>query len=103
MWENGVGLESDDAKAAQLYRTAAEAGLAAAQYNLGVMCAEGRGVEQNNDAAKYWFRKAAELGNAMAQSNLDVMNASNGEAGDGGDSRTTQVALSGSSSKARRG
>ncbi|HJM50819.1 MAG TPA: SEL1-like repeat protein [Alphaproteobacteria bacterium] len=57
--------------------------MAAAQYNLGVMCAEGRGVEQSDDTAKYWFRKAAELGSEMAQSNLDVLNENSGQADDG--------------------
>ena len=51
----------------------AEAGNAAAQYNLGVMYAKGQGVSQDYAAAAGWFRKAADQGYADAQNNLGVM------------------------------
>lgn len=55
-----------------LYK-AAEQGDAKAQYNLGVMCREGRGVPQDNQQALSWYRKAAEQGHIDAQYNLGVM------------------------------
>ena len=52
---------------------AAEQGDADAQYNLGVMYANGRGVRQDDAQAVQWYRKAAEQGDAEAQFNLGVM------------------------------
>ncbi|NLK41150.1 MAG: sel1 repeat family protein, partial [Planctomycetes bacterium] len=51
----------------------AEQGHAAAQYNLGVMYANGQGVPQDYKEAVKWFRKAAEQGDADAQFNLGLM------------------------------
>ena len=53
-------------------RQAAEQGEAKAQYNLGVMYAEGEGVPEDDRKAVKWYRKAAEQGNAPAQYNLGV-------------------------------
>ncbi|MGL5225819.1 MAG: tetratricopeptide repeat protein [Aeromonas sp.] len=52
---------------------AAEQGNAAAQFNLGVMYAEGQGVAQDYQQAVAWYQKAAAQGNASAQFNLGVM------------------------------
>ena len=57
----------------QCYRKAAEQGFAEAQYNLGVMYANGQGVRQDYTQAVQWYRKAAEQGLAEAQYNLGVM------------------------------
>ena len=54
------------------YRKAAEQGLANAQYNLGIMYANGRGVAKDECTAVKWYRKAAEQGDADAQYNLGV-------------------------------
>jgi len=54
-------------------RPLAEQGDALAQYNLGVMCANGRGVPQDDAEALKWYRLAANQGNAMAQYNLGIM------------------------------
>ena len=51
---------------------AAEQGFAAAQYNLGLMYANGQGVHQDDAQAVQWYRKAAEQGYAQAQYNLGV-------------------------------
>ena len=51
----------------------AEQGVAKAQYNLGVMYANGRGVRQNDAEALRWYRKAAEQEDADAQFNLGGM------------------------------
>ena len=54
-------------------RALAEAGVADAQYNLGVMYATGRGVTQDYAEAVRWYRLAAGQGDADAQYNLGVM------------------------------
>ena len=57
----------------QVDRIAAERGDADAQYNLGMMYADGRGVPQDDTTAVEWFQKAAEQGHALAQKNLGVV------------------------------
>jgi uncharacterized protein len=59
--------------ALQLWRPLAEQGTAYAQYNLGVMYAEGHGVPQNYAEAVKWYRLAADQGPAAAQNNLGLM------------------------------
>lgn len=51
----------------------AQKGNAAAQYDLGVMYAQGQGVAQDYATAVSWFGKAADQGNAAAQSALGFM------------------------------
>ncbi len=60
----------DYAKAIALWRPLAESGLAAAQYRLGVMYAEGKGVAVNDAEAALWFERAAAQGDAAAQYDL---------------------------------
>jgi TPR repeat protein len=48
------------------YHKAAEPGLAKAQYNLGVMYADGQGVGQDDAEAVMWVRNAAKQGLAEA-------------------------------------
>ena len=55
------------------YRKAAEQGHSQAQFNLGVMLANGRGIAKDEQEAVEWYRKAAEQGNVLAQINLGVM------------------------------
>ncbi len=54
-------------------RALAEQGDASAQYNLGVMYADGEGVPQDDTEAGRWYRLAADQGVADAQYNLGVM------------------------------
>ena len=54
-------------------RLAAEQGLAAAQFNLGVMYHAGAGVPQDAAEAVRWYRLAAAQGHAEAQVSLGVM------------------------------
>ena len=68
-YENGEGVEQDDANAAYWYRKAAEQGHADAQFNLGVCYANGRGVEQDWGKAVLWYAKAAEQGEMSAHIN----------------------------------
>ena len=63
--------ESPDLSAAiDLYRSAAEAGLAGSQNNLGDLYEFGRGVEKNLVVAIYWFARAAERGEPTAYLSL---------------------------------
>lgn len=50
----------------------AEQGNAAAEYQLGLMTANGEGVAQNHAEAVRWYRKAAAQGNADAQRSLGM-------------------------------
>ena len=54
-------------------RLAAEQGDADAQFNLGVMYANGEGVPENDAEAVKWYRLAAEQSHADAQFKLGVM------------------------------
>lgn len=60
----------DYARAAALYRTAANAGSPQAQNNLGTMLRLGQGVPQNLPAAIAMYRQAAAKGYAAAQAQL---------------------------------
>ena len=54
-------------------RVRAEAGDAVAQYDLGVMYANGLGVPEDDAEAMRWYRLAADQGHADAQVNLASM------------------------------
>ena len=66
-YENGKGVEQDEAQAVRWYRKAAQQGYPWAQCNLGLCYEYGRGVEQDTTMAVQWYRKAAEQGNKNAQ------------------------------------
>ena len=51
----------------------AEQGNAVAQFNLGVMYANGQGVPKDDAEAARWYRLAAEQGHDGAQVNLGIM------------------------------
>jgi TPR repeat protein len=59
MYQLSHGVQQDNEAATSWYRKAAEQGLAEAQYNLGVMYANGDGVAQDYAAAHMWFNLAA--------------------------------------------
>ena len=63
----------DHAAALQIYRELAGQGLAAAQFNLGVMHDFGQGTERDPVAAVRWYRAAAVQGHGGAQFNLGGM------------------------------
>jgi len=58
-------------EAASWYRKAADKGNAAAQYNLGILYADGRGVLKDAAQASAWFSKAAAQGFGAAQPTKD--------------------------------
>ena len=64
------GVIKDYSAAVNIFKTLAEQGYAAAQYNLGVCYEEGKGVTKDSYAAVNWYHKAAEQGVAVAQYNL---------------------------------
>ena len=65
--------KGDFATAAQEWRPLAEQGVAAAQFNLGLMYYEGHGVPLDLAQAADWFTKAAEQDYAKAQYDLGAM------------------------------
>jgi len=67
---DGKGMSDGNIRALKLFRQAAEAGHAEAQYWVGLCFDSGQGVPQDYAEAANWYRKAAELGYAEAQSNL---------------------------------
>ena len=56
-----------------LFRAAAEAGNAEAQFNLGLGYDKGRGLPVDNDLKRQWYEKAATQGHRAAIHNLAVM------------------------------
>ncbi len=73
MNDQGQGVIEDDIEAVRWYRLAAEQGLDAAQYQLGVMYTEGRGILKDEAAAVRWHRRAAEQNYDTAPYALGVM------------------------------
>ena len=64
--EDGRGVECDPARAAQLFREAAEKGHCAAWVRWGLKLIEGRDVELDLVAGEGWLRKAAHAGSPEA-------------------------------------
>ena len=62
----GLGMERDDARAAQWYAMAAQAGNTEAQYRLGYLHATGQGVAYNAAAAERFWIAAASKGHRGA-------------------------------------
>lgn len=72
--EGNAALERKDYKKAHsLLLPLAEQGNAFAQFNIGVMYAQGLGLERNDQKAVNWYQRAAEQGEADAQTNLAHM------------------------------
>ena len=71
-WDDGVAAYAagDYATARRRWFPQAELGDSKAQYNLGVIFANGKGVPKNDSKAVKWYRKAAEQGHAGGQFGL---------------------------------
>ncbi len=69
----GQVLENDPELAAGWFYRAAEQGYADAQFNLGLMYANGEGIAQDMHEAVDLFKKAAEQGHIDAQNNLGAL------------------------------
>ena len=76
-FEHQLGRALDVARefeeAAEWYRKAAEAGMAAAQNNLGDLYYQGDGLEQDMTEAMKWYREAAGQDYARSQRSLGLM------------------------------
>lgn len=64
------GTPQDYVQAAVCYRKAADQGHSLAQFNLGVMYAQGQGIARDEAQSVVWFDKAARGGDGAAQFNL---------------------------------
>jgi TPR repeat protein len=69
-------VNHDYATAYKEFKIQADQGDAPAQYNLGVMCKNGKGMPPNFTEAFKWFHLAAAQGHVRAQSNLAMLYAS---------------------------
>ncbi len=66
------GVTQSYKKAAVWFREAADAGIANARYNLGVLYHQGLGVYKDIEQAIAWYETAATLGHPEAQYNLGI-------------------------------
>ena len=73
LYDLGLGVESDAARAFRWYAEAAEEGLAQAQFNVALMLDEGRGASRDRRAAAGWYARAALRGDARAALNLGIL------------------------------
>ena len=63
----------DYATALREWQPLADQGHAGAQYNLGLLYANGQGVTKDDAKARQWYEKAAVQGHAEAQANLGIL------------------------------
>ena len=73
LFENGQGVEQDDAQAFRWYKSASTHGNAYAQFKLGQMLEVGLGTIQDHEASMKWYFKAAEQGLISAQYRLGYL------------------------------
>jgi TPR repeat protein len=62
----GLGVRRNATLAVELFRQAAEAGLAEGMIRMGFLHLQGVGVDQDIEAARRWFAEAVEQGSAIA-------------------------------------
>ena len=70
LYEEGVGVEKDQRRAAELFLSASIKGFAKAQYNLGKVYRDGAGMPKSESMSLFWFIEAAERGHARAQDKM---------------------------------
>ena len=70
IYEDGLGIEKDYARAVASYRDAAMRGASRAQFNLAAMYSSGRGVALDYVTAYMWFSRAASAGDSLAARSL---------------------------------
>jgi TPR repeat protein len=66
LYDKGLGVPQDDAKALYWYKRAAEHGETRAQYNLALMYMNGQGIQPDYIRSYYWFSMAASQGHLAA-------------------------------------
>jgi len=70
LYERGLGVSLDSAKALIWYRRAAKQGDALAMFHIGSLYERGAGVARDYVAASEWYQRASDAGNASAQAAL---------------------------------
>jgi hypothetical protein len=70
---SSAGIKQDYEEAFKWFQKAANLGEPSAQFNVGMMYAEGKGTKQDFIEAAKWYKKSAEQGKASAQLNLGMM------------------------------
>lgn len=70
LYAEGVGVERDERRAAELFLSASIKGFAKAQYNLGKVYRDGRGMNRDEELSIFWFLEAAERGHGRAQDKI---------------------------------
>ena len=73
MFDNGLGVPQDAAKALEWYRLAAANEDRVAQFLLGLKYIRGDGIERDPENAARWFARSARHGYASAQLNLGTL------------------------------
>jgi TPR repeat protein len=71
MYEYGLGVPQDYIEAVKWYQSAADQGYAKAQYNLGLLHANGRGVPQDFIQAHLWLNLAAQSLSVLEPKDLE--------------------------------
>ena len=75
MFQNGLGVQTDYARAMSWYVEAAAHGNSNAENQLGWMYQHGQGVEPDDARALTWYQLAADQGNMSGKRNLDILTA----------------------------
>ncbi len=70
LYAEGVGVEKDPRRAAELFLSASIKGFAKAQYNLGKIYRDGTGMKADSGLSLFWFAEAAERGHPRAQDRM---------------------------------
>lgn len=70
LYAEGVGVEKDQRRAAELFLSSAIKGFAKAQYNLGKIYRDGNGMPKDEALSLFWFTQAAERGHARAEDRM---------------------------------
>ncbi len=73
LFDTGLGVQQDSAKALDWYKRAAAAGSATAMFNVGVMYDSGRTGRPDPAAAADWYGKAAARGQGRAEYDLALL------------------------------
>lgn len=73
MYDKGLGVSQDYHKAVEWYTKAAHQGDEDAQYELGVMYAEGKGVPQNKSTAKRYYGQACDSNRMLGCDEYDML------------------------------
>ena len=73
LYQQGLGVSKDEAKAVQLYKAASYLQHPEAQYNLGIAYIEGVGVDHDIRHAAYYFERAADNNVTEAAYNLGLI------------------------------